>query len=79
MTQKSQKTKKSALPPPPSLQVSNRFECLSESLDFGGLEVLILENAGRGRGDDRTIEFGWPGKGDHRLWRGRVRDAQRHA
>ena len=54
VTQRSQKTKRSVLPSPPGLQVSNRFEGFSECWDVGGLEVLKLETAiaALGRQDD---------------------------
>ena len=57
----SQKTKRSVLPSPPGLQVSNRFEGLSESWDVGGLEVLIPETAIAGVGTAGRLR--WAGRG----------------
>ena len=78
VTQRSQKkTKRSVLPSPPGLQVSNRFEGFSESWDVEGLEVLIFETTIVGVRTTGRLRLS--GKGDDRLWRGRVRDAQGHA
>ena len=62
VTQRSQKTKRSVLPSPPGLQVSNRFEGLSESWDFGGLEVLIPETAIAGVGTTGRLRSAGRGK-----------------
>ena len=62
VTQRNQKTKRSVLPSPPGLQVSNRFEGLSESWDVGGLEVLIPETAIAGVGTTGRLRSAGRGK-----------------
>ena len=62
MTQRSQKIKMSVLSLSPGLQVSSRFEGLSESWDVGRLEVLILETAIAGVGTTGRLRSAGRGK-----------------